>query len=59
MKHNCDTEIRKSTWAMSGFRKTGDVWQCSCGKHYEHQEDEAEGSAWNQTNTPPERPSDE
>lgn len=45
-KHDCDAEIRRDNWAMSGYRKTGDRWTCSCGQVYAHIEDEAEGGAW-------------
>jgi hypothetical protein len=45
-KHSCDSVITKDSWAMSGYRQTGDKWKCSCGKKYVHVEDEAEGSSW-------------
>lgn len=45
-QHNCDAEIRRDPYAMSGHRETGDTWKCSCGKVYEHVCDEAEGCSW-------------
>lgn len=41
--HNCDDEIRKDSWAMSGHRLTGQLWECKCGKMFEHVCDEPEG----------------
>lgn len=45
-KHNCDSEIRRSAFAMSGYRTNKDRWQCSCGQVYAFLEDEAEGGGW-------------
>ncbi len=45
-KHSCDTEIRSNDWAMSGHRKNGELWTCSCRSIYERVNDEAEGSYW-------------
>lgn len=45
-KHSCDAVVRADDWAMSGFRKTGDKWKCSCGSRWVFQEDEAEGGGW-------------
>jgi hypothetical protein len=44
--HDCDTEVRASEWAMSGYRSTNDRWTCSCGQVYAFVEDEAEGGGW-------------
>jgi len=46
MKHSCDKEIKADSWAMSGTRKEGDKWKCSCGETYVHVCDEANGCYW-------------
>lgn len=43
----CSKNIEKDNYALSGFRKTGDEWECpECKKIYIHICDEAEGCSW-------------
>jgi hypothetical protein len=43
----CQAGIIRDEWALSGYRKDGDVWTCpKCQRRYSHVCDEAEGCSW-------------
>lgn len=42
---DCDAELRASA-EYNPFRGQPQEWTCSCGRRFEHVEDEAEGDFW-------------
>lgn len=44
-KHSCDSELRAQPDYSAGYG-TPVVFNCSCGKRWEHYDDEAEGDGW-------------
>lgn len=44
--HDCETELHARFGCCYSANKSGDRFECSCGKIYEFVEDEAKGGGW-------------
>lgn len=46
-RHSCNQELVR-TYPDHARASDGETWRCSCGKHFTHVCDEAEGCSWHE-----------